>query len=253
VKIVPWGPDQRAIEAISRAVARHASVKRVVKRGRHRLLSVELSETEVRTTPSRVPAPPRHYRATIYDYANNRTVLVDGRVDDLDRVDVSESGIQPLPSAEEFDAAVDILREDPELGPAIRERQLQAQLALPPPSTRNSPTAVRSGRSSPCWMREGPEIVASTSGGAIRLKAVRHPVPAAYVTCGPPALDRARRERPGRCASPSHKKAAFPGDLSPFARPLPRELTDSASSWLRRLQGKRVLHRAHVPIILNEV
>ncbi len=132
VKIVPRGPDSETINAVSRAVVKHPSVRRFLKGARHRLLSTELIESEPEVKVRVVSAPPKRYRTTIYDYANNRTILVDGRLDDLERVKVSESGHQPLPNPEEFDAAVKILLQDPELGPVIGEKRLQPYPPMPP-------------------------------------------------------------------------------------------------------------------------
>src|SRR5260370_36233537 len=88
--------------------------------------------TEVEGKPAQPSPPPNLYRATFYDYTNNRTILVDGSLDRLKRVKVSESGFQPLPSSGEFEAAVKILEKDENFGKAILEQQLQPSPAMPP-------------------------------------------------------------------------------------------------------------------------
>src|SRR5262249_47817089 len=92
----------------------------------------ELVEPEVETKPARPSPPPNLYRATFYDYTNNRTVFVDGDLELPRRVKVSESGVQPLPSYQEFEEAVSLLMKDPDLGPAIREKQVQPYPPMPP-------------------------------------------------------------------------------------------------------------------------
>ena len=132
VKIVPWGPDPTTIERVSRALLKHPAVQEHLKRTRHRMLSFELLDSEPEVKPSRPPAPPNRYRATIYDYTNNRTIVADGRLDKPKLLEVSEFGSQPLPSDEEFEAAVKILVKEPEFAPAIREKRLQPYPPMPP-------------------------------------------------------------------------------------------------------------------------
>ena len=68
----------------------------------------------------------------IYDYTNNRTLIADGRLDQLEGLAVEESGLQPLPTEEEFEAATKTLLNDPEFGPALRERRLIPYRPMPP-------------------------------------------------------------------------------------------------------------------------
>jgi hypothetical protein len=132
LKIVPQGPDTKTIRAVSNAVLQHPSVRKILKRARYQLLFVELIEPTAEGKPVRIPKPADRYRATIYDYTNNRTILVDGHLKDRRGVEVSESGNQPLPSNKEFHTAVKILLKDPDIGPAIREKRLQPYTPMPP-------------------------------------------------------------------------------------------------------------------------
>lgn len=132
LKIEPRGPDQKRIDQVARALADHPSVQEFLAKTRNRMLSFELVEPEVESKPARPLPPPNLYRATFYDYTNNRTVLVDGDLDQPRRVKVSESGVQPLPSYQEFEEAVKLLMKDPELGPAIRDQQVQPYPPMPP-------------------------------------------------------------------------------------------------------------------------
>ncbi|HSQ24894.1 MAG TPA: hypothetical protein VLN44_10795, partial [Pyrinomonadaceae bacterium] len=132
LKIEPRGPDQKRIDQVARALADHPSVQEFLAKTRNRMLSFELVEPEVESKPARPLPPPNLYRATFYDYTNNRTILVDGDLDQPRRVKVSESGIQPLPSYQEFEEAVKLLMQDPNLGPAIREKQVQPYPPMPP-------------------------------------------------------------------------------------------------------------------------
>ena len=72
------------------------------------------------------------YRATFYDYTNGRALHAEGKLGDAAPAAVSVSARQPRPTAEEFDAAVAILRRHKELGPGLRSGALQPYRPMPP-------------------------------------------------------------------------------------------------------------------------
>src|ERR671915_2595500 len=132
IEVEQFGPGPEVIDEVSRAALDHASVQEQLRETRHRLLSVQLLESPVEEKPDE-PMPPDRYRATIYDYTNNRVVLATGSLDDIQgSMEVSEAGHQPLPNREEFDEAVEILLEDEDLGPDIREQRLVPYRPMPP-------------------------------------------------------------------------------------------------------------------------
>src|SRR6266404_1642689 len=132
VKFESRGPEPSRIDRVTQALVDHPSVQEFLGKTRNRMLSFELIEPEVEVKPARPSPPPDLYRATFYDYTNNRTILVDGSLGRSKSVKVSESGFQPLPSSGEFQEAVKILEKDENFGKAIRERQLQPSPAMPP-------------------------------------------------------------------------------------------------------------------------
>src|SRR5690349_18491055 len=81
LKIEPRGPDQSRIDRVSRALTDHPSVREFLAKTRNRMLSFELVEPEVEAKSARPSPPPHAYRATYYDYTNNRTIFVDGDLD----------------------------------------------------------------------------------------------------------------------------------------------------------------------------
>lgn len=129
VEIVPWIPDQERIAAASRRLTESSVVQEALGDARSRELAFALVEPETKTKQMR--RPPTVYRSTIYDYSNNRAIEVTGRLDDPEAKEVTELGIQPLPNDEEFQAAVAILR-DSELGPAIQDGRVQPYRPMPP-------------------------------------------------------------------------------------------------------------------------
>ncbi|MBA3528651.1 MAG: hypothetical protein H0T91_04960 [Propionibacteriaceae bacterium] len=132
IEIEVFGPGPETIDEVSQAVLDHPLVREQLGEARHRLLSVRLLEPTVGGKHEEL-TPPDRYRATIYDYTNNRVVLATGGLDDIrGSMEVSEAGHQPLPNREEFDEAVEVLLEDGDLGPAIRGRRLAPYRPMPP-------------------------------------------------------------------------------------------------------------------------
>jgi hypothetical protein len=255
VKVDPWGLDEEAIATISRTVLQHESVLNILKQTRHRLLSIQLIEPELKNKPVRIPIPPNRYRATIYDYTNNRTVWVDGHVDDLARIEVSESGYQPLPSPEEFEAAVNTLLEDREIGPFIQEGQLQAHLALPPLIPQELPTG-RTERSIAIALLNGNRTQEIVGVNLVRNSVIRFERGAPDgagtpgETCGTPGVDPNTARTSGQVRVTVTQGGTV---LWRFiaVRPAASSGTNGSGIELRFVdyRGKRVLYRAHVPVL----
>lgn len=102
-------------------VRRQPALAKFLADSRHRLLSFELLEPPRKQAR---PQPANAFRATYFDYTNNRTIRASGPLADLGAVRASESGEQPLPSDDEFAEAAAIVSDDPDLGAAIREQLL---------------------------------------------------------------------------------------------------------------------------------
>ena len=131
IEIEPFGPGPEVNEEVSEAVLDHPSVQEYLDGTRHRLLSVRLLDAEVEGKPDE-PVPPDRYRATIYDYTNNR--VVGSRKSRRRRGLARGLGVRtPADTTrEEFDEAVEVLLEDEDLGPAIREERLVPYRPMPP-------------------------------------------------------------------------------------------------------------------------
>jgi hypothetical protein len=132
IDIERLSPEPETIEEVSRVALEHPSSQDYLGETRNRLLGLELLEPEVEGKADG-PLPPDRYRATTYDYTNNRVVLTSGRLDDpRGSIDVSEAGYQPLPNKEEFEEAVEILREHHDLGPGVRTQRFLPYRPMPP-------------------------------------------------------------------------------------------------------------------------
>jgi hypothetical protein len=84
-----------------------------------------------------IPCAPERFAASIYDYTHNRVLEASGPVASLDAAApeplvIRILGGQPLPSDEEFAAAVDILRHDREMLAQIDSGVIQPYRPMPP-------------------------------------------------------------------------------------------------------------------------
>lgn len=132
VKIDPWGPTQQEISEAATWLTQHATVQSALGNSRNRLLNVQLVDSIVDAKTARNPAPPDRVQATFYDYTNHRTLEATTTISNRKSVDVVESAEQPLPSPEEFAEAVEAVSTHGELGPALREGRFQTYPAMPP-------------------------------------------------------------------------------------------------------------------------
>jgi hypothetical protein len=127
VDVVPSGPKQAAIARIARGLTSEW-LRRDTAGADLRLLSLRALGEEGK---DRGVAAER-FVAQVYDYTNNRTLCVCGRVDQPESANVEEMATQPLPNEEEFAAAVDILANHSDAASGLRSGELVAYPAMPP-------------------------------------------------------------------------------------------------------------------------
>lgn len=128
ITITPWGPTQETIDGARGNLLQHPALQEFLKGTRFRLVSFEFIDGgKVNGNIE----PPERYRAIFFDYTNNRAYAATGRFDNSN-VQVDRYFVQPLPSEEEFDAAVEILSRDPKIGPGIGDKSLGVYRPMPP-------------------------------------------------------------------------------------------------------------------------
>ena len=133
VEIEPWGPDQDTVNTVRQALLEHPVLREHLQGATYRLLGLDLHDSEATTRKTNeLPTPPESYRATVWDYTNSRALLIDGRFDNNQAAEISESAGQPLPANEEFEVAVELLRGDREIGAALSSGELQPYRPMPP-------------------------------------------------------------------------------------------------------------------------
>jgi hypothetical protein len=128
VTIKPFGPSREDLAAAGDRALAVASVRKVIGRSKARLLYVEALDDDDKSAK---PRPPRRFRATLYDDENHRAILVDGSLRDRRRAEVTESALPPHPSDAEYAAALTIVRRDAAFAAAIDQRQLEPYQPVP--------------------------------------------------------------------------------------------------------------------------
>ncbi|MFZ0063391.1 MAG: hypothetical protein WAL47_15270, partial [Pyrinomonadaceae bacterium] len=136
----------------------------------YRLITVEYVDPDNKKGNNE---PPDRFRVIYYDYTNERSIIVLSQFSKPGDLDVSVSWFQPLPSPDEFDAAVKIIENDSQLGAALREKKLVPYFPMPPlyfaPGIKTRPERVLNvglrakNPDDPAIEREN-EIVAVTMG-----------------------------------------------------------------------------------------
>jgi hypothetical protein len=258
VKVEPFGPDQRAIDRIERDVRRHPAARELIGGDNRRLLSVEPLE------PARRSPRPRswdRYRATWYDYGENRAVVVEGRLGEPGRVTTKQTAAQPLPSPEEFEAAVAVVAQDAELGPAVRDGKLQPYRAMPPLVEQELPDGrVERTLTVGLLPAEGADPIRHEIVGVnmIRRQVERYAdgapagARATEQLCGAPSANQTPTGRnvPGQAKITVLKGATKLWSLV-AVRPSASSGTWGSGVELRSVyyRGKPVMHQAHVPIL----
>jgi hypothetical protein len=118
-------------ERVNGALARNDQFLAAVGTKNYRILEVSFPEAEGKARVRRRAAEPA-FRATVYDYDGQRTLLVDGTVGEPSRWEFTELATQPAPTGEEFAQAVRMLGRDEAVGKGLQEGSLVATRPMPP-------------------------------------------------------------------------------------------------------------------------
>jgi hypothetical protein len=221
----------------------------------YRLLSVVAIPPDEDADPA---AEPSIVRSTVYDYTRERTLVLDVASDGSGDVAVADSARQPLSNADEYEHAVRALEADADLGVALRAGRLAPYRPMPPlvldelpdgSGERTVTVGLRPGDG-----EEAHEIVGVKlgPGEVVRFPAGAPPASvAAARLCGPPAAtQRTAQGLPGAAKVTVRRGERV---LWSFVavRPAASSGTMGSGVELRALayRGKRVLRRAHVPIL----
>ena len=256
VDVTAWGADQASLITAAAATLHHPTVQDQLRSARYRVIATEQIEPERKSAH---PSPQRAYRTTIVDYSNNRTLYVTGSLVGPQVLELAESGTQPLPNAEEFNEAVGIVVQDGELGPEIQAGQLQPYAPMPPLVEEELPDG-RMERVIAVGLRPSADGAQHEIVGVnmAHQRVVRFPGAAPPRSlaggsiCG---LPNAGQATAARTASGAVRITIRKGGVTLWrliaVRPAASSGTNGSGLELRFVdyRGKRVLYRAHVPIL----
>jgi hypothetical protein len=257
LRFEPRGPDTARAEVLTRRVLENAELRAFMGRARYQALSFALVEPESEDKSAEVPDPER-FVVTLYDYTHNRTVFAGGRLDGRGKLDLSESGIQPRPSAGEFATAVELLSRDEALGPELREGRLRVYAPMPPLIETQTPEG-RSERTVAVGLRSTEPEARNEIVGVNLVRRTVH----RYEGGAPPESLAVR----AMCGVPSANQPTASGTAGQVwvtvsqgntvlwrflaVRPAASSGTNGSGVELRYVdyRGKRLLYRAHVPVL----
>ena len=248
VEVTPLGPSAQAAREVVRAALEHAAVRGELEDADYRLLAVRPLLDDAEEVPTKV-------RATVYDYTREHAVLVDVPLGGGAAPRAESSARQPLPSTDERSAALAVLERDPQLGPALRAGRLTIYRPIPPVLTEEEPDG-RVARAVTVGVhgRDEHEIVAVRLADNEVLRFPDGAPPAALAraeTCGPPVAGQpTAQNEPGSARVTVSRDGQTLWTLI-ANRPAASSGTNGSGVELRNVsyRGKRVLRRAHVPIL----
>ena len=242
VEVVPFGPDDEEVKAGATAALEDPEVRRRLEGSDYRVLSATALEEGVETT--------------VYDYTNERALVIQSG----EEVSVTETVRQPLPTYTELEAAVEVLRADPDLGPALRDGELQPYRPMPPlvadelPDGRVERTVTVGLRPANGGKGRNEIVGVKLSGGEVVRFPDRAPrgALAKDAECGVPGAFQPTTPvgTPGRAKVTVSRGGEVLWNFV-VARPSASSGTSGSGVELRQVayRGKELLRRAHVPIL----
>ncbi len=243
------------LEAFGTGVVRSAAVRERFSGHRWRLLHlVPVDEWD----EGKEQYVTRSGEAVVYDYDRNQAYRISGETAAGARLEMVEESGQPLPSAEEWDEAIDLVRESAEWGPLLKSGAVEAYRPMPP--MLEGPAGERVQRTLYVGLASKPrKFNRMVSVNLVTREVSRRPVVPANsrvdaMMCGVPEVG---------CRTPSR---GTPGALSlewpatnpvwrmDVTRPSSSSGTNGSGIEIRNVQyrGRRVLRQGHMPILSVE-
>jgi hypothetical protein len=198
----------------------------------------------------------QRFTATIQDMDSGRVLLAYGRLDELEYSNLFHAAWQRPPSDDEFAWALDRLKEDTELGPALDAGEVQPYRPMPPLANLRDPDG-NSDRVVAVGLRsaagEHRVVGVRTADGEV-LRRPPHVPPPSSEDCGAPMGDVAPSVPGARQVRVRIRRGDELLWELVVVRPTASSGTNGSGVELRMVEylGARVLHRAHLPIVTVE-
>lgn len=261
VLVEPFGPTEKLVGRITSAIQKSKRVLDELGESKFRLMGVSFPEGIKKQKGPATFKDDSRFEAVIYDYTNNRTLDVSGSVSSPTSWTIAESSRQPPPTREEFEEAVGVLKESEEFGLSLRSSDLVAVAPMPPVLVEE----LEDGRTR---RFVGVHLLGDRGNRTIEIlgvdlvgrKLLRFPErvpagsnPGSFGTCGVPAA--AGQKTANKNTQGQVRVTIKQGGKTIWnfvaIRPAASSGTNGSGIELQfvDLRGKRMLYRAHVPIL----
>lgn len=260
VSVKPFGPTSDELAQIGTRVVSDPALRDYVGHAKARLLYVEALD-EAEPAKSGKPRAPSRFRATLYDDKRHRTVFAEGSLGAPRKLSLTESALPPPPSDAEFAAAVKVVARDASLGAALAAGHLEPYQPIPALTLTELPDGSVERRIAVGLLPRGGgaehEIVAVDLAGRALTRfegrAPHNARPHPRGLCGVPRDANQSTATKGTAGQVWVTVTQGGQTLWRFlaVRPAASSGTNGSGIELRFVdfKGKRVLFRAHVPIL----
>ncbi len=130
IKVVPVGPTQEMLDNAKLEVERSSVVQQELAGVKYRMIDISYIDNNDKSRGDL--QMPTRYKAVFYDYTNDRVFVAEGSFDGSELITVHQEYFQPIPSQEEYDAAVRILQQNKSFGESLKKESLKAFRPMPP-------------------------------------------------------------------------------------------------------------------------
>ena len=260
VDILPVGPEPARLREAEDWVRQRLADCAQLEPGQFQLLAVDLLPPP--TARVREPDAWRRFEAVLFDYAGQRALRWRGALEAAEIPRLEALPWTPNPSPAEFQAAADLVRQDAEFGPEIAAGRLVVYKPMPPllPEDRalHAPgRRVLTVGLSPRQPGAPPHQIVGVDLPARRILRFPEGAPpssrATAVTCNPPADANQNTTRRGTEGTVQVIVRRGGRELWRLFATRPADSSGSQGSgielWDVHYLGKKVLARAHVPLL----
>lgn len=144
IKIVPWGPTEKDVNAAKRRVQQSDALQGALKGTKHRLIGFHYVE-ENSADKNSLSKPPTRYRVLFYDYTNDQTIIAESDFAEKEPITIRREPFDPGVGREELDAAFELVKKDSEFRGFFNQKKLELFEPMPPVSNLKGERLVNIG------------------------------------------------------------------------------------------------------------
>lgn len=128
ITVKPWGPSEEMRKAAIKRAEMSEAVQALLKGRKYSYISLTYVDAEDKALGAQSPT---RYRAEFYDYTNDRTIVAEGDFAGRTPITASQNSSKPIPSDEEFDTAVNYVKNTAAFKTALASGSLKAFQPMP--------------------------------------------------------------------------------------------------------------------------